>query len=412
MNLPDSALPDLKDAAEVRGNSNKPSKYEDIISRRIGHHSGSPAVYKLNAKEEKFESLTRITVGEKNVNKIKKTILLVGETGAGKSILVNVLINYAMGIKWEDYIWFQIVEEEEKSQTESQTSDVIVYEIFGYEDKTLPYSLTIIDTPGYGDTRGIEHDATVSQRLLDFFLSEDGVHELHAVGLVSKASDNRLCDRLMYVFDSLMSLFGKDLEKNIVALITHSDGRRPKNALQALEAAKIKCVRNENNQPVYFLFNNCQQEDRTEEEKFLKQADEISETGLREFTTFLEKTASKKLKITVEVLNERITLKACIQNLRERIELTELKQAEIKQIQEGLKKHEEEMKKNEKFTVEVDEIALKADSASTIVHLDFLIKKMKEERDTEKVQKLEEMKDRVDERTRAAARYMTDKQHK
>lgn len=57
--------------------------------------------------------------------------------------------------------------------------------------------------------------------------------------------------------------------------------------------------------------------------------------------------------------------------------------------------------------VRLEQIALKADSASTIVHLDFLIEKMKEEGDTEKVQKLEEMRRRVDEGTKAAARYMT-----
>ncbi|KAL7376930.1 hypothetical protein ABVT39_018450 [Epinephelus coioides] len=129
-----------------------------------------------------------MTLGERKTNKKNKTILLVGETGAGKSTLINTLVNYAMGVEWEDNVCFQIVEEERKSQSQSQTSDVIVYEIFGFEDQTLPYSLTIIDTPGFGDTRGIEHDAIVCQRLSDLFRSDDGVHEINAVGLVMKAS--------------------------------------------------------------------------------------------------------------------------------------------------------------------------------------------------------------------------------
>ncbi|KAF3848257.1 hypothetical protein F7725_021285 [Dissostichus mawsoni] len=119
---------------------------------------------------------------------------------AGKSTLINALVNYAMGVKYEDN-WYQIVEDEKKSQAESQTSDVIVYEVF----------------------EGIERDVLVSERLLDLFRSTDGVREIDAVCLVLKASDNRLSDRLMYVFDSVVSLFGKDIEKNIVALITHSD---------------------------------------------------------------------------------------------------------------------------------------------------------------------------------------------
>ncbi|XP_042071484.1 uncharacterized protein LOC121812718 [Haplochromis burtoni] len=366
---------------------------------------------------QRNRSLEQESLLEKNPNKTNRTILLVGETGAGKSTLINALLNYTMGVKWEDRVWFMIAEEERRSQT----SDVIVYEIFGFEDVTLPYSLTIIDTPGYGDTRGIEHDDIISHRLLDLFRSEDGVHEVHAVGLVMKASVNRLSDRLKYVFDSVMSLFGKNLEKNIIALITHSDGSRPKNPLQVLEAANIKCAKNEDSQPVYFLFNNCQHEERMEENTNFRNSWELTQTNMDHLTDLLGKSNPQKLVKTAEVLNERIRLKACIQNLEDRIELAELKQTEIRQIREALKQTnhrnkmeiekllsllenlEKEMKvltaEKEKWlsdsyqhAVRLEEIALKADSASTVVHLDFLIEKMKEEGDTDKVQKLEEMR--------------------
>ncbi|XP_039471247.1 uncharacterized protein LOC120441192 [Oreochromis aureus] len=520
--------------------TNISAKYKDIISKDNVIQLGSPAVYHLRTKKQEFGTLTRMTVGEKNPNKTNKTILLLGETGAGKSTTINALLNYAMGVKWEDEVWFQIVEEEENNQAGSQTSDVIVYEIFGFTDETLPYSLTIIDTPGFGDTRGTERDDKIILRLFDLFRSEDGVHEVHAVGLVMKAKVNRLKDRLMYIFDAMMSLFGKEVEENIVSLITHSDGGTPENVLQALEVANIKCAKNDKNQPAHFLFNNRQNEERTEEEEHsLKFAWQVTEKGMKQFITFLESSKSQNMKKTVKVLNERMRLTACIQNLKDRIELAELKQTEIRQIQEALKKHEKKMKKNQEFTVEFDEvykdkepidggmrwflfyqgavcctqceetchypgctmawkpehcevmeggcctvctnkcpasdhvkekwiyipktrkvqktveemkakydenksesekklsllenlekemnqltaeksefldesyqhvvrleqIALKADSASTIVHLDFLIEKMKEEGDTEKVQKLDKMKKRVDERTRAAVQY-------
>ncbi|XP_036972644.1 uncharacterized protein LOC119029694 isoform X2 [Acanthopagrus latus] len=331
-------------------------KYEDIISKSLLVRSGSPAVYQLRPKKEEIGSLRRMTLGEKDLNKTNRTILLVGETGTGKSALINTLVNYTMGVKWEDDVWFQIVEEEKRNQSESQTSDVFVYQIFGCEGKTLPYSLTIIDTPGYGDTRGTEHDAAVSQRLLDWFRSADGVHEINAVGLVLKAAENRLDDRLMYIFDSVVSLFGKDMEQNIVALITHSSGTAYKNALKALEAANIECAKDEKNQLVHFLFDNCQHEDRTEDTEELQHAFTKTTKGLKKFTDFLEKTRPEQLKTTVEVLNSRITLRACIQNLKERIQLTELKQRQIQQTQEALKKRGEEMKKDEEFTVEVDEV--------------------------------------------------------
>ena len=274
--------------------------------------------------------MTRMTVGEKNVGKINKTIFFVGETGTGKSTVINALANYAMGLTWEDELWFELVEDgkrQSENQTGSQTVDVIVYQIFGFE--TLPFSLTLVDTPGFGDTSGVEKDAFIFQRLCDLLQSEDGVLEAHAVALVLKASDNRLSDRLMYILDSLMSLFGKDMEDNIVALITHSSGRTPKNVLKFLETAQIKCAKNEKNQPPNFLFDNCLTEDRTEEEDNLKSAHETSMRGMRKFADFLGKIQPRRLGTTCEVLKQRIGLTACIQNLKERIKLSELKQTEI-----------------------------------------------------------------------------------
>uniref|UniRef100_A0A3Q1EK30 Uncharacterized LOC110971478 n=1 Tax=Acanthochromis polyacanthus TaxID=80966 RepID=A0A3Q1EK30_9TELE len=323
---------------------------------RFWNSNRSPSIYQLKPKKETFGTLTKLTVGKRNVNKENKTILLVGETGTGKSTLINALVNHTMGVKMEDEVWFQIVEDEKKSQTESQTSDVIVYQVCDFEGKTLPDSLTIIDTPGFGDTRGEERDLMVIQRLLVWFGSADGVHEINAVGLVMKSSENRLSDRLKYIFDSMMSLFGNNIEENIVALITHSDGMHPKNVLQALAAAEIKCARDEESDPVYFLFNNCLDTQRTKKDKLgLENAWRTTERGMSEFMTFLEETGPQKMNKTVEVMKERERLAACIQNLEERIKSIEEKQKAIEQNEEVLKKYEEEMKKNKNFTVEVDE---------------------------------------------------------
>ncbi|KAM6971539.1 uncharacterized protein LKV04_017095 [Tautogolabrus adspersus] len=336
-------------------NRNTTNRYDYITCKRL-IRSGSPTVYQLTPEKRNVGTITRMTLGEKDPTKVHKTILLVGETGTGKSTLINALVNYAMGVTWDDDVWFEIVEKDEKrDQFESQTSDVIVYELFGFEDKTLSYSLTIIDTPGYGHTKGTEHDDAIITRLVDLFCSEDGVYEMNVVGLVLKASDNRLSDRLRYILDSVASLFGKNMENNIVSLITHSDGMTPENVLMALEEANFKCAKEEEKQPVHFLFNNLQNKERTKKKIVLKNAYEVTMEGMSEFGEFLLKTAPQQLWTAVAVLNERIRLKACIQNLQERVELIELQQKENQLTQEALRKHEREMKSNENFTVEVDE---------------------------------------------------------
>ncbi|MEQ2277071.1 hypothetical protein XENORESO_019141 [Xenotaenia resolanae] len=314
--------------------------------------SGCLAVCHQKTNKEMFGTLTRVSVGKKQLNKPNKTILLVGETGAGKTTLVNALFNYSMGVKWQDKVWYQIVEEGEQGPT----SDVIVYEIFGSECKTLPYSLTVIDTPGVGDTRGIERDVIISQRLFDLFRSEDGVQKIHAVGVVIKATDTKISERLSYVFDSVMSLFGKDMEKITVALITHSDGTKTEIALQALEYGRFRFVKNKKNQALHFMFNNCQNAALTEETGAdLKEAWRVTESGMSQFASFLEKTSPQQLQAMFG-WNSRIRLSAYIQNLQEKIQLNELKMKEITQIEEALKKNKKGTEKDEKFSVNVDEV--------------------------------------------------------
>lgn len=71
-----------------------------------------------------------------------------------------------------------------------------------------------------------------------------------------------------------------------------------------------------------------------------------------------------------------------------------------------LKQHEN-LYLDEAFNIieQLEKIALNVNAVSTFVHLDFLIEKMNEKRDTEKVQKLEEMKSRMDEKNKTRTMY-------
>ncbi|XP_042615210.1 uncharacterized protein LOC122145521 [Cyprinus carpio] len=225
-------------------------------------HEGPQKHYHLhteiNMLDEYGREVRKWTWEKKTPSKPNKIVLLVQERDVGKATLINSMVNYLLGVKFEEEEWYEITEEEEaRHQSESQTSEITMYEVFHVKS---PISLTIIDTPGYGDTRGLDKDLEVAENLATLFQSKDGVCEVDAVCFVIQASKNRLSDRQHYIISSVLSLFGRDIVNNIVILITHSDGLPPTNILGAINKAKIPCRRDKSGQPVHFLFNNRQTE--------------------------------------------------------------------------------------------------------------------------------------------------------
>uniref|UniRef100_A0A8C2GLE0 AIG1-type G domain-containing protein n=1 Tax=Cyprinus carpio TaxID=7962 RepID=A0A8C2GLE0_CYPCA len=291
------------------------------------------------------------TCGEKDASKQNKIVLLVGETGVGKTTLINTMINYLLGVKFEDEIWYEITEEEARDQSESQTSEITMYEVFPIRS---PISLTIIDTPGYGDTRGLDKDLEVAENLANLFQSNDGVREVDAVCFVTQASKNRLSDRQHYIISSILSLFGKDIVNNIVFLITHSDGLPPKNVLGAIKKAKIPCRRDKSGQPVHFLFNNRQADARQNERRYLRAQRDAWEDSMEQMKQFLESLDEKNrrsLELTSNVLIERIRFEASICNLQLRIQEKESKKSEKIQIQEAMRQNKEKIDRRTNFSI-------------------------------------------------------------
>ncbi|XP_066510226.1 uncharacterized protein [Hoplias malabaricus] len=341
---------------------NTTSPLNDFFKKSMLVSPGPPALYRLNTKRTNLDTdrgkIRKWTFGQ-TIRKWtmsrygqwtcgeNKTILMVGETGTGKTTVINTMVNYFLGVKFEDKVWFEITEEGKRDQTESQTSEITAYEIFV---KQRPFSLTIIDTPGYGDTRGIEKDTEIAQNLYKLFVHDTGVKSLDAVCLVLKSSQNRISEVQHYIFEAVLSLFGKDIEDIVVLFITHSDGGPPTNALEAVEKEKIPCRYDTDNEPVHFIFNNRQSEKcTTKYECVFKSAWEMGERSMDEFFEFLKTQQKKSLTLTISVLKERMQLEACVQSLKERIKFMEAKQRELTQVQEALEQNKKEIEKDGKF---------------------------------------------------------------
>ena len=86
-----------------------------------------------------------------------KVLLIIGQTGHGKTTFINALINIYLGINIYDNFRYLLVQNENNDQLESITKEITVYKIRSKEGLNFP-PLIIIDTPGFSDTGGEKED--------------------------------------------------------------------------------------------------------------------------------------------------------------------------------------------------------------------------------------------------------------
>ncbi|CAG0903961.1 unnamed protein product [Darwinula stevensoni] len=161
----------------------------------------------------------------------ERVIILLGATGAGKSTLVNGFVNNFYGVELEDPFRLVLIPDTEsgKPKVQSQTSWVTAYTLPWQEGCRASFNLTIVDTPGFGDMRGLLGDKSVMTRLMKLFSkgNSEGLDHLDAVGFVLQASNTSLTLIEKYAFDSVQSVFGKDVINNIFLMITFAGRKIP-----------------------------------------------------------------------------------------------------------------------------------------------------------------------------------------
>lgn len=320
--------------------------------------AGNPCTYNVPLNQVMRDDdgrIEKLEYGYKIRNDTSKVVMMVGATGSGKTTLINGLVNYVFGVEWNDSFRFKmIVEDSAANQAESQTKDITCYTLHYQDGFQIPYSLTIIDTPGFGDTQGVERDRQIVEQIRKFFSTpgDGGISHIDAVGFVALSSLARLSPVQRYIFDNILALFGKDIRDNIFLLLTFADGQKPQ-VLSAITEADIPYKK-------IFKFNNSAIYSKKDEEEdsSLNFTSFFWNMGYASFKMFLEQiltVESKSLVLTKDVLEERKRIEVFVEGIQQDIQVGLSKLDTLNKEAKILKEYEEDVDRNKTFTFEVEE---------------------------------------------------------
>ena len=227
--------------------------------------------------------------------------MVVGGTGVGKTTLINRMVNYIFGVNYTDTFRFQLIEETEESEIESQTTDIHKYTI---HLKNFPYKITFIDTPGIGYEK--KQDKINLEKIR--YLFESGTIEaVHAICIVEKYDTMRLTENQRYVYQTIAQIFGEDVSEVIAIMSTCCNEftkiPKPPTVLKSFQKEKIPCKE-------YYLFNNNDIYAKPITDVSLEASTNAlnwdkSSTSFRLFFERLESATPISLKLTKEILQKK-----------------------------------------------------------------------------------------------------------
>ena len=316
-------------------------------------------------------NILKVTVGHSqhvpSTTCTHKVLMLVGATGAGKTTLINTMANYIMGVDWEDEYRFELISEETAhDQTKSQTQCITAYTFYKDEGSLLPYTLTVIDTPGFGDTGGLERDREIAKQIKEFFTTQgdEGIDQLHGIGFVTQAPLARLTSTQRYVFDSILSVFSKDVADNIFLMVTFADGLRPP-VLDAARAAGVPFSS-------HFKFNNSalyasNQANNAFYEMFWR----MGLISYREFFVQFSEAETQSLQQSREVLQQCKQLEIAVQGLQPHFH-----KGYFQDVDRAVLRKIEQAKQNQQ---RLQQIALRPNHLTEVEYIDILIESEKQE---------------------------------
>ena len=310
---------------------------------------GGMKVYLLPTHETMRKSgILKFTVWQQVATAAHKVLMLIGTTGAGKTTMITAIANYFMGVDWEDEYRFKLISKE----TAPDQALITAYTFHKDEGSPLPYTLTVIDTPGFvnTDTRVEQNKKIVSQiKELLYLRGHEGIDHLDGIGFIIKAPMAPLTRTQQYVFESVLSVFGKNVIGNIFLLVTFADAMQPP-VIDAVKDAGVPFA------DYFKLDNSAFCASNGSSEKFNESDWQKGRKRLEDFFNRFSEARAQSLQQSREVLQEREQLEITLQDLQSQIRARLAKISELQQERQLLQDSNADVKAYKDFTYQVEVI--------------------------------------------------------
>ena len=155
-------------------------------------------------------------------------ILLIGETGSGKTSFLNLIcfFNLIQEDGWDEALKqrstvFNKVENElpdTPGDMNSKTMEPVYYK-FTFKGLKIGF----IDTPGFGDTGGLDKDKENVKKIID---KVNEVKFIHCICFVINGTNSRMTGHLQYVLYEISAILPKETVDNILIVFTRASEKQ------------------------------------------------------------------------------------------------------------------------------------------------------------------------------------------
>ena len=152
-------------------------------------------------------------------------MLLIGETGSGKTSFLNLLCNSKLfeelgnevdAVKLDQIRHYNDLKIEDSTARAMESK---ISEAKFYRTEVCKMRMTVIDTPGFGDSRGLEQDKVNVKKIIDALRREEYIN---CICLIINGRQSRMSASLKYVLTEISTILLKEVFDNIIVVFTNT----------------------------------------------------------------------------------------------------------------------------------------------------------------------------------------------